>query len=374
MRTLALRGSVAVLALLVAWSCGGDDEADSEPTLDELPHLLVTTLCPELESCLGETATQRVFGEGGCAERLTIQLEDGDFAATQAAVEAGRVRYDGSKVQACLATIEGIGCGFQTRRTLLSDACNEVLEGSVELGGDCALDEDCAGVAFCKRDGNSCPGECSALLGAGETCSEDDDCAEGLACRNQTMRCEAPGRLGEPCGRVADANCAAGLACIGGDAAAGQAGECGDTEELFAAQLGEDCDLEEQVLCADDLACAVVLPLGTAPRFRCMARVQIGDDCTFGAPSQCPIGAYCNDVGLAAGDLEGVCAALPGKGETCNVGVDGQCADSLICESDGLCHAVGRLGDDCISDEGCASTHCDGTCKRPPSCSLGTEE
>lgn len=375
MRNLALRSSLAVLALLVAWSCGGDDSGDSEPTLDELPHLLVTALCPELESCLGEVGSQRFFGEAGCVERLTVQLEDGDFAATQAAVEAGRVHYDGSKVSACLATIEGIGCGFQTRRTLLSDACNAVLEGNVELGGECALDEDCAGVAFCKRDGNSCPGECTALLGAGETCSEDDDCAEGLACANGTARCAAPGRLGEPCGRVTDAACAAGLVCIGVDSARAQPGECSDPEELFAAQLGEDCDLDNQVLCADELACAVVLPLATPARFRCMARVELGDECTFGVPSQCPIGTYCNDVALSEGDVEGVCARLPGEGDACDEASGQPCDDGLVCETDGLCYALGRLGDDCVSDASCASEHCDdGTCTRPPSCSLGRED
>jgi hypothetical protein len=259
-----------MVVIAIAWSC--TEDAAKEPTLDELPGLFVDALCPELERCLGDDASARFFGSGGCEARLRAQLEDGDFSATQDAVEAGRVRYDGSQVSGCLAAIEGIGCGFQTTRTLMSARCNLVLEGDVAIGDDCALDEECAGVAFCKRDGDSCPGTCSALLAADETCTSDDQCAEGLACPNSVGRCVAPGRLGQPCGRATDPGCAAGLLCLGADAGAGRAGECGDAEELFVAQRDEDCDPEGQVLCADDLACAVVLPIQGEARLRCMPR------------------------------------------------------------------------------------------------------
>ena len=83
---------------MLAWSCGDDAANDDAPTLEELPELLVGALCPELESCLGPAGSRRFFGAGGCTERLRVQLEDGDFTATQAAVEAGRVEYDASRV------------------------------------------------------------------------------------------------------------------------------------------------------------------------------------------------------------------------------------------------------------------------------------
>lgn len=373
MRTLSIRGALALAtALLIAWSCSEDGGAADAPELEELPERLVAALCPELESCLGDRAGVAFFGPDGCATRLRAQLEDGDFEATIDAVEAGRVLYDGSKVSACLASIKGTGCSFQTRRVLENESCRLVLEGTAALGGDCAIDEDCEGVAFCKLDGDRCPGTCTALLEAGEACTSDDQCADGLACPNDLNLCTAPGRLGEACGRASDAPCAAGLFCLGYTPGNATPGECGDIEELYVAQLGETCDLDAQELCDDDLACAVELPLADPPRFKCMQRHDLGSGCTFGAPSQCPDGAYCSGVDLAAGDVEGTCAELPDEDDACNAeGVGAPCKSGLRCDADRICRALGRLGDRCASNATCASGNCqDERCERPMTCEL----
>ncbi len=355
---------------MIAWSCA--DNGDSEPTLEELPERLVAALCVELESCLGDNAGEAFFGPDGCEARVRAQVEDGDFDATIDAVEAGRVQYDGSKVSDCLASIRGTGCGFQTTRVLESESCRLVLEGSVAAGGDCAIDEDCAGVAFCKRVGDQCPGACTELLEAGEACTRDDECENGLACPSSVDRCVAPGRLGEACGRATDAVCAAGLICLG--ASATTAGECSDPEELYVAALGEDCSPFESELCVDDLACAIVLPLEGEARFRCMERHDLGSGCTFGAPSQCPDGSYCNGVDFANGDVEGTCAELPDEDDACNTQGGAPCAAGLSCDSDSICRALARLGDRCASDEACASGFCDGdSCERPMSCTLDAD-
>jgi hypothetical protein len=375
LRRAAARATVGLLALALGWSCGDGVGGSEAPTLDELPDLLVEALCPELESCLGERVTQVYFGEAGCTERLHAQLEDGNFAATKAAVEAGSVRYDGSQVSACLAAFRGIGCGFETRRVFTSDACNAVLEGDVVLGEECALDEECKGAAFCRREGDRCPGTCTALLEAGEPCTTDDECADGLTCPGTTMRCVAPGHLGEPCGRVTDAPCTAGLVCVGSDTAGTRSGECSDPEELYAAQLGESCDLDNAVLCDEELACALIVPVGTTAEFKCMERVEVGDPCTFGAPSQCPEGSFCSGVELATRDFEGTCAELPDENDECNDSGGQQCADGLLCGPDGICRELGRLGDGCNSDATCASEHCDdGACARPAKCALASDE
>ena len=379
MKAATLRTALGLVVAL-ALSCSGDDGdgdggSEDAPTLDELPELLIGALCPEFERCVGEAATRITFGSGGCAERLRIELEDGDFGATQAAVEAGSVRYDGARVSACLAGFNGIGCGFQTRRLFTSGACSMVLEGDVEPGGDCALDEECKGAAFCKRIGESCPGTCTELLEAGEACTKDDECADGLACPGSVDRCIAPGRLGEACGRVTDAPCAAGLACIGADEDMARAGECSDPEELYAAQLGEVCDLENLVLCADELACAIVLPVQTPAQLKCMARVELGDACTFGVPSQCPDGSFCANVAVSTGDVEGTCVDLPDENDECNTSGGQACTDGLLCGSDNVCREIGRLGDGCTSNEGCASDHCaNGACARPATCALAPQD
>lgn len=371
MKRTAFGVALGVVSLVFAWSCGDDGSGSaSEPTLEELPELLVEALCPEVESCLGADGSRILFGSGGCTERLAQQLEDGDFQATIAAVEAGRVRYDASKVRACLASFNGLGCSFQTRRSFATDACIAILEGDVAVGGDCALDEECKGSAFCKRDGNRCPGTCTELLEAGEACTKDDECADGLACSNSDL-CIAPGRLGEDCGRASDAPCAAGLVCIGADTATARAGDCSDPEELYGAQLNEECDLETPLLCEDELACAVVAPIEGEPRLACQERVDVGDDCTFGAPSQCPEGSFCSGLALDAGDLEGTCAELPDENDECNLNGGQACDDGLHCGGDNICYGIGRLGDGCTIDDDCASTYCDdGTCTRPATCAL----
>src|SRR4051812_43944887 len=88
--------SAAVLAAALA-SCGGDDD-DSGPSVDDLPPLLAEHLCAEVEDCLDARSLTQLFGEAGCKARLLAQIEDGDFAATQSAIDAGRVKYDGSKI------------------------------------------------------------------------------------------------------------------------------------------------------------------------------------------------------------------------------------------------------------------------------------
>jgi len=106
-----------------------------------------------------------------------------------------------------------------------------------------------------------------------------------------------------------------------------------------------------------------------------MERVDVGDPCTFGAPSQCPDGSFCSQLDVAAGDVEGTCAELPDENDECNRSGGQECADGLLCGPDGICRELGRLGDGCSYDEACASEHCeDGACARPATCALTPEE
>jgi hypothetical protein len=66
--------------------------------------------------------------------------------------------------------------------------------------------------------------------------------------------------------------------------------------------------------------------------------------------------------------LDGNCRALPKAGETC-LDFDPPCSAGLICDVDQRCHPVNRLGQPCVSAEGCASERCeDEKCVKKNAC------
>ena len=364
--------SVLAAAVLAAAACGDDDSGDGGPAFEALPSLLAARLCPELLSCFDGRTQQNLFGEAGCEARLIAQLEDGDFAYVEDAIEAGRVSYDSSQIEPCLQAIRGVGCELATTRVFEHEACERAFTGTIALGDDCNVDAECEGVAFCRRDG-SCPGTCSELLGPGDPCEQDDDCEDGLACPDELGTCAALAEEpGEPCGGGVSGSCRADLVCAGEDEAVGAAGTCTTLEDLFAGELGEACDFDAGELCEVGLSCTVesIANDGTT-EIVCAEPVGSGDDCKFGVPSPCPVDEYC-DADIQAGMADGTCRPLPGAGDAC-VEVPGSpgCAPGLFCDVDDRCHARNRLGQPCASDDGCASGNCmAGTCERPEACDL----
>jgi hypothetical protein len=357
----------SALVLTAALSCGGDDDGgDSGPAVEDLPPLLAERLCAEVEDCLDARSLAQLFGKSGCKARVLAQIEDGDFAAIQAAIEDDRVVYDGSKIDACLDQLEGLGCAFATVRALNQDACDQVFGGTVERGGECEIDAECEGVSFCKMT-DKCPGTCAALLEAGDACDTNDQCENGLVC-SADKQCAAPAAEGDACGGDVGGECAPGLACIGEKD--DSAGTCRALSDLFTGKLGDDCDYDTGKLCDADLSC-VARRDGTTVSLKCEQRVGSGQACHFGAPSPCPDGEYC-DADISAGIVDGQCRALPKAGEACvTITTDAPCAAGLICDVDQRCHPVNRLGQPCASDQGCASDRCeDAKCVKKNACDL----
>lgn len=351
---------------ILCGACG--DDTSGGPEFEELPALLSERLCPEIESCFDARTRMIAFGEAGCAAQLQAQLEDGDFAHVKAAIEDGRVSYDASQIEPCLDSVAGVGCEFASTRVFEDGACERVFEGSVALGGDCAVDAECTGEAFCRFDAE-CPGTCTALLGPGDACEDDDQCEDGLACPDEISACTALADSGDACGGAVAAPCRADRVCVGEDEDTGAAGTCRTLTELFSLALGEPCDLDAGELCSEGLSCVVTSLQGGMAEFECQERVDSGEACSFGVPSPCPVDEYC-DVNLPAGMVDGTCEPLPRAGETC-VDVAGapNCAPGLFCDVDNRCHALSRLGQPCASDDGCASGECViGSCDRPQTC------
>lgn len=350
---------------------GGGGVTGTGPSLEELPAMLVERICVEVVDCLGAATVAQYFGDDSCADRFTAGVEDGSFDAIVTAVEAGRVTYNSDEVAPCLASLEGLGCGFSTTRALSQDACATVFEGSIDLGDPCTVDEECLGEAFCA--GNSCPGTCTALLGAGGNCDDDDQCQDGLSCGDDGT-CFEPAALDEDCEGGVAPTCGDGLICAGDDTDTMTAGTCKSPDDVFVNGVGADCDFDTLALCEDGLSCVVSIDSVTMqPSFACEAGVGSGEPCKFGVPTQCPAGEYC-DADITQQEVEGDCLPLPDVGEPCvdAPGAGIGCKAGLICDdADGNCHAVNRLGGECVSDDGCSSEHCDGgECVKPETCTL----
>ena len=379
--TLGL-SSYALLAALLA-ACG-DDEGPKGPAVRELPELYAAALCSEVEACLDPRGLTQVFGELGCEAWVTAQGEDRNLPAVQSAIEQDRVKYDASKVEPCLAELEGLGCDFSTARALTRGVCEKIFTGTVETGGDCDVDEECEGVAFCKR-GDACPGTCSALLGPGDTCEKDEQCEDGLRCTGDET-CAAAAGDGEPCGGNTGVECSPELACIGADDMTGAPGKCMQNAEVFVGAEGATCSFDNGMLCESGLSCIVesFMPTTATLTLVCAEGVGAGEPCKFGAPSQCPVDQRC-DADITAGDVAGTCVTLPVAGEVCVMAAGSpECAPGLHCDDSGHCHTLARLTEDCESNDDCASDHCSwperadgmpdetkqGTCDRPEVCEL----
>ncbi|MGD8862623.1 MAG: hypothetical protein PVI30_21615 [Myxococcales bacterium] len=358
-----------LITLTIVAACAeSEDSSPSGPTIAELGMMFADAICPEAEACFGDFA-DRVFGEQGCVPVLQDQLEQGEFAYVEDAVDAGRVAYDPTQIDACLQGLQMVGCGFQTARLSTRPACQALLMGTVDEGGDCSIDEECAGEAFCRLQ-DSCPGTCTALLEDGATCDDDDDCQEGLLCTDDGV-CKAPVSSGRACGGSTGEVCEPGELCAGEDEDAGTPGTCRGFDEVFVGNEGEGCSLEEFTLCKAGLSCVVSLGAGNMPSFTCEAEVGSGEACNLGAPDPCPDDEYCGDTDPQTGDFEGTCTPLPVDGEACRgEDDDPRCAPDHLCDGDGSCVATGGdLGDFCLEDDDCRSDHCDANeCMRPPRC------
>lgn len=358
----------SALVLTAAISCGGDDDDDSGPAVEDLPPLLVDRLCAEIEDCFPADSLATQYGKAGCKGRLLAEAEDGDFAAIEAAIDDGRVKYDDSKFDACLDQLKGLGCDIATTRALNDDACDQVFQGTVDRGGECSVDAECKGVTFCKMT-DKCPGKCSALLKAGDACEDNDNCQNGLFC-TEAKTCAAPAAAGDACGGDVSGQCAPGLACVGKNDDKNVAGTCRALTDLFTGKLGDTCDYDTGKLCESGLSCVARIDGGTVS-LKCEEPVGSGDACHFGAPSPCPDGEYC-DADIKAGVADGQCRTLPKAGEAClTIATDRPCAVGLICDLDQRCHPINRLGQPCVSNDGCASKRCDGgQCSKKNACDL----
>ena len=300
---------LAILGLGIG--CSGSDEKAGSATsipLSDLPPKLAAVFCTSLRNCYGPVFEWFMNGSD-CVSVMEQRIRNGTFALLQGEIDSGKVAYDPSKAQACLDSQSARTCAQLLDRD--SDVCLAALDGTVELGGACSLDEDCKGKALCKSASGTCPGQCAPLLAAGQACSQDSNCQDGLQCSSETKLCVQPASAGQRC-EYGSPPCGPGSLCLGKDDSKKSPGTCKTPEEAFASAPGSACDPSTGLLCQDGSSCVadsftvaslsinwLCVPTGT---------YAAGADCKPGFPDACASGSYCK-TGLGA--LSGTCTTMP---------------------------------------------------------------
>lgn len=346
---------------------GGGSSGGSGIPFSEVKALYVEASCDSARACFG--AAFDVFLAGrDCEEMVSQQVDSGEFPLLQAAIDDGRVVYDGTEMQACADAVSARGCdGFLQREPA---ECQAAIDGTVELGADCTLDAECKGQAFCKATG-ACPGKCSALQPAGAACGSDDDCAPGLECPSDSRLCAAPAAKGADCEGGVAPECGPGMLCLGADDEQGTPGECFTQEEAFTGDVGAPCAFGVDTVCKPELSCSISLQ-GSSLVGACVAKYAAGGPCKPAFPEACPTGQFCKlpEPGAGPPVLDGVCTALPRAGEPCGSLLGpGACEPYHVCvyaqpeDPSGICRAIADNGAPCSVDDQCWSERCvNGAC------------
>ncbi len=109
------------------------------------------------------------------------------------AATAGRARYDGDRLAACLATIRSSTCEAlgATNHFAGIAGCDQFVVPLVSAGGSCANDFECIA-------GRCRAGTCAALPAAGAPCTDDGKCGAGAVC-DATATCIATSADGDHC-------------------------------------------------------------------------------------------------------------------------------------------------------------------------------
>jgi len=348
-------GLSACVAFGLSVGCGSsdDDLGGSAQTLPvaELPARYAKAVCDSVRACWGDVFAILTGGES-CEDNTETAISDG-FGAIEQAIESGKVKYDGTRAEACFAAIAARGCTDDSEPA----ACNDVLGGTVAVGDECASSAECSGADTYCKSGATCPGRCAPRENAGGPCSANDDCQSGLRCDRAVARCFTPAGAGDRCGGGSEPECGAGLFCLGEDKDQGRPGNCRTIKEAFSGESGERC-LFETPLCKADLRCIVDSVDATGSiATHCGLPVSSGAACKIAVPDMCPADEYC---AVPAQALDGKCTKKPGAGEACAARGDDPpeiCAASMRCDS-GRCRSRQRLGGSCQADAICYSEHC----------------
>ncbi len=307
--------------------------------------------CDALAACDATAVIGQRLG-ADCAGGLEHQIRQiyGDVA--DAAVAEGRVVYDAEAAWRCVQGTLLAPCRlFETE-----PACGEVYTGTLLLGGDCEIDLECEGGAWCDASAG-CLGKCRESRAPGSGCTADRQCGGLASCRlgscleklRQEDRCSSDG-----------AECIGLLSCSP-PAMGVPATFC---RNPFLGQApGETC---RPGGCEAGLYCRFAV----SQEHTCATREREGETCFHGFPNACVPGFTCQWDGRAPSpEAAGTCKASPVEGEACWV----DCAPGHAClrisdqaDPRGTCHLLRDNGEPCETGRQCWSLTCDaikGVCR-----------
>ncbi|MBK7580029.1 MAG: hypothetical protein IPI67_07455 [Myxococcales bacterium] len=353
-KLIGLLGSTVCVSLLLG-ACGGDSDSglgSKDVPIDDVPKLYADAVCKVSEKCLAGLA--EVFSGGeSCRGNYETAIGE-ELPRIKQAIEAGRVVYDGKKLDACLSAIAKRDCGASGEPA----ECTAAIDGTVAEGGDCQLDAECkGGNAYCKV-GASCPGKCAPKELAGGPCKNESDCAGDLKCSETTQKCFVPATLDQACeGGGTAPECGGSLFCIGSEDEAKKTGTCKPFDQAFSGKKGEPCFFNGAPACTADLRCIVESYDATAGKLvtACGTGFAAGAACKVAIPDACPIDQFCK---VPKDTIDGTCTPKPKAGEPCEPQFDNfVCAAGTRCE-DGNCRPLQSLGAQCSVDDVCISGNC----------------
>src|SRR5262245_57360944 len=152
-------------ALVAALGCG--DDGPSIP-LAELHTESVHAQCEYLVRC-------GLFTD---PDTCTAYFRVPDERSLLAAIEAGKIRYDGAAAKRCQDTIAAGSCDLTSRDARVRPACDAMFRGTLRAGAACGMDLECESgdcdLPSCPLD-TCCPGTCVAIerRPIGEPCETD---------------------------------------------------------------------------------------------------------------------------------------------------------------------------------------------------------
>jgi hypothetical protein len=339
MRTLM----VVIVSLLAA--CGSDSVSR-----DDYLDAMRDARCRHLVSC-GEVTdldTCRTTNSGGLGGVDPALVSPRLSASELAAIDMGRITYDGGKAQACLDALADRSCDVTSQSgRMIPEACREVLAGAQHDGEVCAANAECISrqckVPLCNMAccTGTCTGDAAPARGKlGESC-EIAACEDTLFCDRAVMTCAALKSAGTFCESVAE--CAFGLDCL-------PAGTCGALPGPSGACTGA-CRDEGTTCSATTETCVKVALAGEActltadcsPLYVCDATRRCSAGLALGAA--CTVNQRCGDdhafCDVPDGETMGTCVLPKSDGAPCqiNANCQSQSCDptALQCRPEPVC-------------------------------------
>jgi hypothetical protein len=309
----------AVMALSVG--CGGSSSSGPIPLAD-LPAQVTAAFC-QANAC----------GQYPDHATCVQSMSGSNLPRLQAAVAAGKTKYDGAAAAECL---NALGASFASCK--LSDtfadtpfACAATFTGTVSAGGDCLGDEECVSQqcdrTACDAGTPCCHGTCVAGAAprdvpAGGACAQGDFCAPGTFCDQSaaTPICAPAKAAGAPC--MFGDSCVAGYFCL--PATIGATGP-GQGFCVKPPTTGQTCTAPG--------TCDLRTDFCDATTSKCRARIAVGGACDSTTLDDGCVGfAFCDQA-------TSKCVAKASVGESCDPTTGSGCLDNFTCDANFVCQA-----------------------------------